>query len=93
MKIAAAGLFVFSVAAQPAVAQVREPERLRWEAFGAFGGSFLGAGFMCGIQVRRPATTTEIENQAYYIGAYGLKEGTVSLLKSPEFYSRSAQPW
>ncbi len=41
MKIAAAALFVFAVAAQPALAQVREPERLRWEAFGAFGGSFL----------------------------------------------------
>jgi len=49
--------------------------------------------FMYGIQNRRIATTTEIEDQAYSVGAMGLKEGAVRLLKSLEFFSKSTQPW
>lgn len=48
---------------------------------------------MYGIQNRRIATTTEIEDQAYYVGSMGLKEGAVRLLKSMEFFNKSTQPW
>lgn len=49
--------------------------------------------FMYGIQNRRIATTTEIEDQAYYVGSMGLKEGAVRLLKSLEYFQKSTQPF
>jgi hypothetical protein len=49
------------------------------------------AGYSYGIQMRRVANASEIEDHAYYIGAYGLKESGVRLLKSLEFFNKSIQ--
>jgi hypothetical protein len=51
------------------------------------------ANFMYGIQMRRQATSSEIESQAYHIGSYGMKEGGVRLLKTLEFFNKSTNPW
>jgi hypothetical protein len=53
----------------------------------------VAAAYMYGIQIRRIAATSEIEDHAYYIGSMGLKEGAVRLLKSVEFFNKSTQPW
>jgi hypothetical protein len=49
------------------------------------------AGYSYGIEMRRVANASEIEDQAYYIGAYGLKESGVRLLKSLEYFNKSIQ--
>ena len=64
-----------------------------WQIVGSHEFGQVVAGFMYGIQLRRPLTATELEDQAYYIGTYGLKEGAVRPLKTLEFFGKSAQPW
>lgn len=46
-----------------------------------------------GIQLRREATPSEVEAQAYHIGWYGIKEGAVRVLKTLEFFNKSTDPW
>lgn len=51
------------------------------------------AGFMYGVQLRRIGTPAEIEELAYHMDAFGLKEGAVRLLGSQEFFEKSTNPW
>lgn len=53
----------------------------------------VAAKTMYGIEIRRHGDSSEIETQAYHIGSYGLKEGAVRVLKTPEFYNKTTQPW
>jgi len=68
-------------------------EQFAWGTISSHEFHEVAARYMYGIQFRRLATTTEIEDQAYYVGLMGLKEGAVRLLKSTEFFSKSTQPW
>jgi len=62
-----------------------------WETASAHEFHQVVAGYSYGIQMRRVANASEIEDHAYYIGAYGLKESAVRLLKSLEFFNKSIQ--
>lgn len=53
----------------------------------------VAAGFMYGVQLRRIGTPAEIEELAYHMDAFGLKEGAVRLLGSQEFFEKSTNPW
>ena len=64
-----------------------------WEILRSHEFHQVAAGYMCGLILRRVPTATEIEDEAYYIGSYGLKEGAVRLLKGEEYFSKSTQPW
>ncbi len=68
-------------------------EEFTWNIIGSHEFRQVAAGFIFGIQLRRLATSSEIEDHAFYIAAYGLKEGTIRILKSAEFFEKSTHPW
>jgi hypothetical protein len=64
-----------------------------WEILSSDEFHQVAARYMYGIQLRRTATPSEIEDQAFHIGAFGLKEGAVRLLKTSQFFNKSRDPW
>lgn len=64
-----------------------------WEIPSAHEFHQVAARYMYGIQLRRNADSSETESQAFHIGAYGLKEGAVRLLKTGEYLNKSRDPW
>jgi len=54
----------------------------------------LAATLAYGMQLRREATSTEIENLAYYMDSTGSAlEGGILIVRSAEFYQKSPEPW
>ncbi len=68
-------------------------DELAWELVSSHELHQCAAAIMQGIQLRRNPTSTEVESIAYHIGAYGLKEGAVRVLKGQEYFDKSVQPW
>ncbi len=64
-----------------------------WELVSSHEFRQCAAAIMQGIQLRRNPSSTEVENLAYHIGTYGLKEGAVRVLKGQEYFDKSVQPW
>ncbi len=68
-------------------------EDFAWDIVWSYEFRQVAAGYFFGIQMRRVATDTEINDHAVFLGAYGLKEGALRLAKSSEFFEKSTKPW
>lgn len=67
-------------------------EDIAWQVVSSHEFHQVVARHMYGVALRRVATSSEVEDQAYYVGAHGLREGAVRILKLAEFLNKSADP-